>query len=680
MLRMNSRCPIFIFVRGLTILVLPTLALLVLACSNNDFVQPQPETSSVPDASTHQSPTSQMEEPKKAKPSWWPDDTPDSQAEDNSDPILRRPSPVPQIQHYLSNPIWEVSPSIDEQILVSDIIVLASFASAAAGVETVPGEEGVAPTYRPLQILTFRATEYLKGSGPTEFAVEVSEGFRRGGYLDEGQYYEGYLSEAKALESATESLAQRNTVYDDRPGVLFLMGPLDSAASSESEASGTGTKEGSTQNECQSTTTKFNFVLSNPGVQSNFEYAIDTLSRTWLPAKEVPSGGASGSSGSSEFITDGTQSPPPVSALAALKTRIREIDAMLRAGEGTEGYDECIHSKLTRERYYRDWNVELYGREVAIDSGLESGSELYNSGITYIDPYNVYWVSGPDAEMFEHVIIDNDSIAGNGYYVLERTTRPLAAGQYQVSFRRQHHAYVVCNFVPPDTGISSYNVTVTAPAGTLHEAFFDPAAIGTAVGADATNGVLKPTSFTVGETATAMTGLKWENNQAVLTLSPHVSLSHHALDFIELDGSVSLTLQTDDATVDATAGTHTWTVATQPWHNGDKLMLRMRQAPKPPAFASDTYNFTVAENASSFTVIGTALATDPNEGDEVLHTIESGNDGNKFRIDGFAGFILVWGTLDYETKSTYTLSIKADDGKGGTDTATVTITVTDVVE
>ena len=62
---------------------------------------------------------------------------------------------------------------------------------------------------------------------------------------------------------------------------------------------------------------------------------------------------------------------------------------------------------------------------------------------------------------------------------------------------------------------------MTAPAGTLHEAFFDPpAAIGTAVGADATNGVLKPTAFTVGETATQITNLKWENNQAVLTFSP----------------------------------------------------------------------------------------------------------------------------------------------------------------
>ena len=146
----------------------------------------------------------------------------------------------------------------------------------------------------------------------------------------------------------------------------------------------------------------------------------------------------------------------------------------------------------------------------------------------------------------------------------------------------QPHRYLVCNFNPTDTNYSTSNVTVTAPAGTLHEAFFDPAAIGAAVGADATNGVLKPTAFTVGETATQITGLKWENNQAVLTLSPHASLAHHALDFIELDGSVSLTLKADDATVDATAGTHTWSVADQPWHEGDLLVLRIREDVTPP--------------------------------------------------------------------------------------------------
>ena len=66
-------------------------------------------------------------------------------------------------------------------------------------------------------------------------------------------------------------------------------------------------------------------------------------------------------------------------------------------------------------------------------------------------------------------------------------------------------------------------VTVTPPPNTLHEAFFDPVTIGTGVGADSSNGVLKPNSFTVDGTSTSITGLKWESGSVVLTLSPYVS-------------------------------------------------------------------------------------------------------------------------------------------------------------
>ena len=111
----------------------------------------------------------------------------------------------------------------------------------------------------------------------------------------------------------------------------------------------------------------------------------------------------------------------------------------------------------------------------------------------------------------------------------------------------------------------------------MHEAFFDPTTVGTAVKADGSNGVLKPTSFTVGSTATEVTSLEWSNNQVVLTLDPRVSLGNHFLDFIELDGSVALSLFTDSATVDSTAGTYSWPMTSQPWADGNKLMLRIRE-------------------------------------------------------------------------------------------------------
>ena len=118
--------------------------------------------------------------------------------------------------------------------------------------------------------------------------------------------------------------------------------------------------------------------------------------------------------------------------------------------------------------------------------------------------------------------------------------------------------------------------TVTAPASTLHDAFFDPLTVGTTVKAGGANGVLKPTSFTVGGTATAITSLEWANMKVVLALHPHASLGSRVMDFIELDSTVSLSLSASDATVESAGGTHCWTVSTQPWEDGDKLMLRIR--------------------------------------------------------------------------------------------------------
>ncbi|MDE2716606.1 MAG: hypothetical protein OXI33_06265, partial [Chloroflexota bacterium] len=59
-------------------------------------------------------------------------------------------------------------------------------------------------------------------------------------------------------------------------------------------------------------------------------------------------------------------------------------------------------------------------------------------------------------------------------------------------------------------------------------------------------------------------------------VNPHTGLAGQIVDFIELDGSVSLSLDIDDATVDAANNALSWTVSSQPWHDGDKLMVRIR--------------------------------------------------------------------------------------------------------
>ena len=100
--------------------------------------------------------------------------------------------------------------------------------------------------------------------------------------------------------------------------------------------------------------------------------------------------------------------------------------------------------------------------------------------------------------------------------------------------------------------------------------------VGSAIAADATNGVLKPTAFTDGNGASAtLQRIAYESNTVKLKLSPHTGLANHVLDFIVLDGTVSLSLDADEATVDAANNTLNWPVTPQPWKDGDKLMLRI---------------------------------------------------------------------------------------------------------
>ena len=98
------------------------------------------------------------------------------------------------------------------------------------------------------------------------------------------------------------------------------------------------------------------------------------------------------------------------------------------------------------------------------------------------------------------------------------------------------------------------------------------------IAADATNGQLNPASFTDanGDPA-SIHRISYDSGDVTITLTPHSAITGHTLDFIALDGSISLSLHTDDATLDPDSNTLTWSVSEQPWHSGDKLMLRISQ-------------------------------------------------------------------------------------------------------
>ena len=99
-----------------------------------------------------------------------------------------------------------------------------------------------------------------------------------------------------------------------------------------------------------------------------------------------------------------------------------------------------------------------------------------------------------------------------------------------------------------------------------------------------------------------------------------------------------------------------------------------------PVFDEASYAFDVAEDAEVNDDVGSVSATDPDEDDEVSYAITAGNTGSAFAIDDETGDITVAAALDHETTDEYTLTVEAEDSTGGTDSVTVTVMVTDVVE
>ena len=448
------------------------------------------------------------------------------------------PTPVIQPDHVMTiatHYYGAATPSVEERIFLSDVVVVARLVSDTNGV------------------LTFRAIEYLKGRGPSEFTIPSSTG--------------------------------RNTKWDNRDAVLFLTTSPDTDATGQGNTARGAGDDANTSPTFQFTDTARPPVYPGEHDPRNYQGnlpegdTVDSQNPVWLPSESGGvSGGASGAesppSDSGTFlVSDGSETI----TLSELKSKI----AWIHGGAGIDGYDECIHAALRHERDVRDREaysgrpyLDLPDETTNISSSDPTGTVIVdqggmNSGIA--DVYDTFWIQGPDKDLFNGYIDDDDERPGNGFGYKVVTKRPLPAGTYKFQWILQFQHEVPCNYVPSwhDKYLPTNIVVSTAPAGTIYEGFFD-----LLVGAA---GVPLPSEFTAGGTSTAVQWLEWRNGAVTLLLFPYANLAGHTLDFIALDGTVALSLDANLATADSTAGTLTWAVANQPWQEDDQLMLRIRK-------------------------------------------------------------------------------------------------------
>ncbi|XP_078597383.1 protocadherin Fat 4-like [Branchiostoma floridae x Branchiostoma japonicum] len=145
--------------------------------------------------------------------------------------------------------------------------------------------------------------------------------------------------------------------------------------------------------------------------------------------------------------------------------------------------------------------------------------------------------------------------------------------------------------------------------------------------------------------------------------------SGHSLDYESTNKTYYLTVEVSDGdrTVDVTVD-----VAVKPGNEDT------------PAFPADSYNVSVAENATLGYTLLQVTATDSDEGvDGVMsYSIASGNDAGKFAVDRTSGTLRTVGDIDRESTPDYTLVLLVTDGGQNpgrlTGSTTVYVTVTDV--
>lgn len=104
-----------------------------------------------------------------------------------------------------------------------------------------------------------------------------------------------------------------------------------------------------------------------------------------------------------------------------------------------------------------------------------------------------------------------------------------------------------------------------------------------------------------------------------------------------------------------------------------------------PSFTDGTSTTrSIAENTESGTNIGSPVgATDVDTSAEIPDVLSytlSGTDASSFSIDSTSGQLQTKASLDFETKTSYSVTVGVSDGRGGTDSISVTINVIDVNE
>ncbi len=428
--------------------------------------------------------------------------------------------------------------SLEERIFIAEVVVKARLLTA--------GQD----------VLNFRAVSYLKGTGPTEFTVRaVTEG--------------------------------RNTQWDNQDAILFL----------EDYSQGPETFT-------FIDTTEWDYMWEG---YSPTEYTGDlpegyTPGRdnpVWLPVdppRSLVSNAAQSSDSSANIrITSelGRSGDRVKVTQQKLESQVQWIAGTTPAREGEsaaqrsadpETHRKCVIAALEIIRDVRDAEIYLDedllpvdGGSITLKSGLPEDSILLDFSDEPAGGYIPHVFHGSDAHLFKSYLMETGDKSRVYFEDKIVTARPLPAGNYVMNKSSRPHWLEPCRF-RSDEMYMVHNVRVVAPNNVLYESFFDPGLIPEGIGYSSDGGVLKAGSSS--SKTIEIAKIVSRSGQVQITVNSVEALDRTVMDFIDLDGSVTLSLNSANAT--SSNAVLTWDVSSQPWQDGDKLMLRItRILPSP---------------------------------------------------------------------------------------------------
>jgi hypothetical protein len=265
--------------------------------------------------------------------------------------------------------------------------------------------------------------------------------------------------------------------------------------------------------------------------------------------------------------------------------------------------------------------------------------EFYEANITKTNPQDV-------------ILFDYNATSTNKTISLTGTWYTLANDPFYGSITIQPYSSVLL-FKGPDL-IVNHEPIIYNQSFSVYENTANATDIGTVSATDPNEGQTLTYSIVSGNTSSAF---------ALDSATGELSVANSAILNYELVTSFPLVIKVQDDGEGTLESQATITVT----------ILNVNEA---PTIGNQT--FSVFENSMNGTVAGTVVATDPDAGQSKSFSILSGNTSNAFAINASTGAISVAtsSALDYAVNPSFSLRVKVQDPGVLSDTATITITVT----